>query len=159
LEDQLQSEPGKLPSFRPMRLSDIEEICRIEEEAFPTPWTSGAFYNELTNNQFAKYIVMEVDGDIAGYGGMWIIREEAHVTNIAVRAEYRGRKLGERLVRELQRTAVLLGARRMTLEVRVSNYIARRLYEKLGFYSVGLRRGYYTDNGEDAVIMWVNLTD
>ena len=142
-----------------MRLSDIEEICRIEKEAFPTPWTSGAFYNELTNNQFAKYIVMEVDGNIAGYGGMWVIGDEAHVTNIAVRAEYRGRKLGERLVRELQRTAFLFGAQRMTLEVRVSNHIARRLYEKLGFYSVGLRRGYYTDNGEDAVIMWVDLAN
>jgi ribosomal-protein-alanine N-acetyltransferase len=102
-------------------------------------------------------MVMEYDGQIIGYGGMWIIMEEAHVTNIAVLSSFRGRKLGERLVSELQRTASFLGAERMTLEVRVSNQIARNLYEKLGFYSVGRRRGYYSDNGEDALIMWADL--
>lgn len=156
MEEKLKS-PCERPTFRAMRLEDIEHICRIEEEAFPTPWTAGAFHNELTNNHFARYLVMECNGEIAGYGGMWLIMEEAHVTNIAVRADYRGKKLGERLVRELQRTASSLGAVRMTLEVRVSNHIAKRLYEKLGFRAVGLRRGYYTDNGEDAMIMWVDL--
>jgi ribosomal-protein-alanine N-acetyltransferase len=140
-----------------MRQEDIEAICEIEQEAFTTPWTPGAFHNELTNNHFAHYIVMECGDRIAGYGGMWLIMEEAHVTNVAVQADYRGRKLGERLMRELQRTAAFLGAVRMTLEVRVSNHIAQSLYEKLGFKSVGLRRGYYTDNGENAVIMWADL--
>lgn len=143
--------------FRSMTLNDIKTVCKIEEEAFPTPWTEGAFRNELTNNHFAHYMIMECDGEVAGYAGMWLIMDEAHITNIAVRAEYRGRKLGERLVRELKQTAAFLGASRMTLEVRVSNRIARNLYEKLGFRSVGLRRGYYTDNGEDALIMWVDL--
>ncbi|MEC0264293.1 ribosomal protein S18-alanine N-acetyltransferase, partial [Paenibacillus anseongense] len=90
-------------------------------------------------------------------GGMWLIMEEAHVTNIAVRDSYRGRKLGERLMRELMKTAAFLGAIRMTLEVRASNYVAQNLYEKVGFRSVGVRRGYYTDNREDAVIMWADL--
>jgi ribosomal-protein-alanine N-acetyltransferase len=143
--------------FRSMRLQDIPQICRIEIDAFPTPWTSAAFHNELTNNQFAQYMVMEYDNQIIGYGGMWIIMEEAHVTNIAILSSFRGRKLGERLVLELLRTASFLGAERMTLEVRVSNTIARNLYEKLGFYSVGRRRGYYSDNGEDALIMWADL--
>ncbi|MCD1259557.1 ribosomal protein S18-alanine N-acetyltransferase [Paenibacillus athensensis] len=143
--------------FRSMRLDDIPAICEIEEEAFTTPWTEGAFRNELTNNQFAHYIVLESGSSIAGYGGMWLIMEEAHVTNIAIRAPYRGRKLGERLIRELMRTAVFLGAIRMTLEVRASNYIAQNLYEKMGFRSVGVRRGYYTDNREDAIIMWAEL--
>jgi [ribosomal protein S18]-alanine N-acetyltransferase len=148
---------GEAVSFRSMRLGDIDEVCRIEKEAFPTPWSEGAFHNELVNNHFAHYIIMECDGDVAGYGGMWLIMEEAHVTNIAVKASYRGRKLGERLLRQLQETAQFLGAHKMTLEVRVSNLVAQRLYEKLGFRSVGVRRGYYSDNQEDALIMWVDL--
>ncbi|GGA15357.1 ribosomal-protein-alanine acetyltransferase [Paenibacillus marchantiophytorum] len=143
--------------FRSMNAADIPYICEIEEEAFTTPWTKGAFENELTNNQFAHYMIMDIEGEVAGYGGMWLIMEEAHVTNIAVRNTYRGRKLGERLIRELMKTAAFLGAIRMTLEVRASNDVAQNLYEKVGFRSVGVRKGYYTDNREDAVIMWVDL--
>lgn len=83
--------------------------------------------------------------------------DEAHITNIAVRQAYRGRKLGERLLDELMRTAAYLGMERMTLEVRVSNLVAQRLYEKKGFESAGIRKGYYSDNMEDAMIMWANL--
>ncbi|WP_282937821.1 ribosomal protein S18-alanine N-acetyltransferase [Paenibacillus sp. RC67] len=157
--DQLEQKDEALGplEFRSMQMEDIPAICDIEQEAFTTPWTAGAFQNELTNNQFARYMVMECDGEVAGYGGMWLIMEEAHVTNVAVRKQYRGKKLGERLMRELQKTASFFGAVRMTLEVRPSNHIAIGLYEKLGFYSVGLRRGYYTDNKEDAMIMWADL--
>jgi ribosomal-protein-alanine N-acetyltransferase len=88
---------------------------------------------------------------------MWLIVDEAHITNIAVSAPYRGRKWGERLLIELQKTASFMGAVRMTLEVRISNLIAQRLYGKLGFYPVGTRRGYYSDNNEDAIIMWAEL--
>ncbi|ANE47025.1 alanine acetyltransferase [Paenibacillus swuensis] len=144
-------------AFRPMRVEDIPSICVIEEESFSTPWTSGAFYNELTNNHFAKYIVMEIQGEIAGYGGMWLIMDEAHVTNVAVREPFRGRKLGERMMREMQATAVSSGAVKMTLEVRVSNRVAQNLYEKLGFTQAGVRKGYYSDNQEDALIMWADL--
>lgn len=145
------------PAFRPMQLSDIPVVCEIEVESFPTPWTEEAFVNELTNNHFAHYLMMERDGVVAGYGGMWLIIDEAHVTNIAVRAPFRGRGLGTRLMSELMRKASFLGALRMTLEVRVSNTVAQRLYEKMGFYAAGVRRRYYTDNNEDAVIMWVDL--
>jgi ribosomal-protein-alanine N-acetyltransferase len=140
-----------------MRLDDIDAICEIEKEAFTTPWSAGAFHNELTNNQYAHYVVMELDGDIIGYAGMWLIMDEAHITNIAVREKYRGRKLGERLLLQMQSAALFLGAERMTLEVRVSNTIAQRLYAKLGFIPAGLRKQYYTDNGEDAIIMWAHL--
>lgn len=143
--------------FRSMTMEDIPFIVEIEQEAFTTPWTRGAFENELTNNQFAHYMIMDIDGEVAGYGGMWLIMEEAHVTNIAVKDTYRGRKLGERLLRELMKTSAFLGAIRITLEVRTSNYVAQNLYEKLGFRSVGVRRGYYTDNREDAVVMWADL--
>lgn len=144
------------PQFRSMRLSDVEQICQIEEEAFSTPWTAAAYINELKNNQLARYLVMELDDEVIGYAGMWLIMEEAHITNVAIRADYRGKRLGERLVLELQRTARFIGAIRMTLEVRISNQIAQNLYHKLGFASVGLREGYYSD-GEDAMIMWMNL--
>jgi len=144
--------------FRTMILEDIEHVCAIENEAFPTPWSAEAFYNELMNNHFAYYLVIEnKDSEIIGYGGMWTIMDEAHITNIAIRKPYQGKKLGQELLRRLQDKSVKLGIMRMTLEVRVSNHIAQVLYEKMGFYSVGTRKGYYTDNNEDAMIMWANL--
>lgn len=145
--------------FRSMLLEDIEQICEIEKEAFPTPWSAEAFYNELVNNHFAYYLVLESNGEILGYGGMWTIMDEAHVTNIAIRKSFQGMKLGEKLLSRLKDQAFTLGIRRMTLEVRVSNNVAKGLYEKLGFYSVGTRKGYYTDNHEDALIMWANLDE
>lgn len=145
--------------FRSMRMADIPVICAIEQEAFTTPWSAEAFENELTNNLFARYLVMERQGDIIGYCGMWTIMDEAHITNIAVRAVHRGQGYGERLLREIQQTAVFFGCSRMTLEVRVSNERAQKLYRKLGFEDAGVRPGYYSDNNEDALIMWAELQD
>lgn len=144
-------------TFRTMRYDDIPRVHGIEVEAFPTPWSEQAFVNELTQNHFAHYVVMEIGDRMIGYGGMWVIIDEAHVTNIAVISEFRGRKLGARLMAELGERAYQLGAKRMTLEVRVSNTIAQRLYARFGFEPVGLRPGYYSDNGEDAIIMWAEL--
>ena len=143
--------------FRMMRYEDIPEVSAIEVESFATPWSEQAFVSELTQNQFAQYIVMEYEDRLIGYGGMWVIIDEAHVTNIAVTGEFRGRRLGERLLAELGARAARLGAERMTLEVRPSNAVARRMYKKFGFEAVGLRPGYYSDNGEDAIIMWSEL--
>ncbi len=151
------SAQGMPLQFRRMKLDDIDQICAIEKEAFTTPWSAGAFYNELTNNHFAHYMVMEIGLTVAGYAGMWLIMDEAHITNIAVRKEFRGQKLGERLVVELMKTAAFMGAARITLEVRVTNEIAQNLYRKVGFEKAGVRKGYYTDNQEDALIMWANL--
>lgn len=145
--------------FRAMKLSDIDQVCEIEQEAFPTPWTAEAFYNELTTNMFAHYVVIEKDGQLIGYGGMWTVIDEAHITNIAIRKLYQGKKLGEALLTSLKQMAIQAGMSRMTLEVRVSNTVAQNLYKKLGFYTVGTRKGYYTDNNEDAYIMWVNLNE
>lgn len=143
--------------FRGMTLDDVATIVRIERESFTSPWSADAFRTELTQNHFARYVVLERDGAIIGYGGMWLIVDEAHVTNIAIRQPYRGQGLGEKLLRELIRTAAWLGAKRMTLEVRVSNEVAQSLYRKLGFYASGLRPAYYSDNREDALIMWAEL--
>ncbi len=143
--------------YRLMNLNDIGTIVEIERESFASPWTEEAFRAELTNNLFAKYMIMELEGTIVGYGGMWLIIDEAHITNIAVRDKYRGQGYGKLLLREMMKTAHWLGARKMTLEVRVSNEVAQSLYRKMGFYPSGVRPAYYSDNLEDALIMWVDL--
>ncbi|WP_139992773.1 ribosomal protein S18-alanine N-acetyltransferase [Paenibacillus paridis] len=143
--------------YRAMTMADIPAIVAIEQEAFSSPWTTEAFANELMNNLFARYMIMEYEGEIIGYGGMWVIMDEAHVTNIAVREDYRGHGLGSCLLFELQRTAVFFGAVKMTLEVRPSNEIAQQLYRKYGFEPAGIRPRYYSDNNEDALIMWAEL--
>lgn len=143
--------------FRKMTLDDLPSIMKIEQDSFATPWTEEAFRNELTNNMFAQYMVMEYEGEVIGYAGMWIIVDEAHITNVAILTPYRGQGLGKLLMAELQRTASFLGAARMTLEVRASNEIAQRLYRRYGFVNSGVRPGYYSDNHEDAIIMWADV--
>lgn len=143
--------------FRKMTLQDLPDIMRIEQDAFATPWSEEAFRNELTNNMFAQYMAMEYKGRVIGYAGMWIIVDEAHITNIAILSEYRGKGLGKLLLAEAQRTASFLGAVRMTLEVRASNEVAQHLYRQFGFVNAGIRPGYYSDNNEDAIIMWADL--
>lgn len=143
--------------FRQMEVADVEAICAIEQESFNIPWTREAFINELTNNMLAKYMVLEVDGVVAGYVGMWLIVDEAHITNIAIASAYRGRGYGEQLMTELAALAQYMGMRAMTLEVRVSNQVAINLYTKIGFENAGIRKGYYSDNGEDAMVMWRNF--
>ncbi|MDO6851209.1 ribosomal protein S18-alanine N-acetyltransferase [Priestia megaterium] len=143
--------------FRLMEVKDIDQVVKIEEKSFMTPWSSEAFQNELTNNQFSTYIVMEEGENIIGYCGTWIVIDEAHVTNIALLPDYRGKGLGELLLRNVMDVLRKLGATSMTLEVRVSNHIAQSLYQKLGFKPGGIRKNYYSDNNEDALVMWVNL--
>lgn len=148
---------GTTFSFRFMNLDDLDQIMLVEHESFTLPWSRGAFYNELVQNQFANYIVLEVDEKVVGYCGVWIVTDEAHITNIAILPEYRGRKLGEALLRRIMDLARENGAKTMTLEVRVSNNVAQSLYRKLGFEGGAIRKNYYTDNHEDALVMWVNL--
>lgn len=140
--------------IRPMRVEDIDAVLAIEEQAFPTPWSRRAFYTEITENNLAHYVVVELDGIVVAYSGMWVILDEAHMTNIAVHPLYRRMGIGSLLLQEMLNRARNLGASRMTLEVRVSNAPAQRLYERFGFVKRGLRRRYYTDTQEDAIIMW-----
>lgn len=143
--------------FRFMREEDIDQVLEIEHASFATPWSREAFYNELNMNKFAVYIVLEVDQKVVGYCGVWVVIDEAHVTNIAILPEYRGRKFGEALMQNLFDVARTMGAKSMTLEVRVTNYVAQSMYRKFGFQKGGLRKNYYTDNQEDALVMWVKL--
>lgn len=140
--------------FTKMRLQDIDSVLEVEKKSFKTPWSRFAFLCELRDNQFAYYLVVKDGNKVIGYGGMWIILNEAHITNIAIDPDYRGKKLGEKLMIKLMDIAKKKGADKMTLEVRRSNYIAKRLYKKLGFEVRGVRKGYYVDTNEDALIMW-----
>ncbi|MBV7509314.1 ribosomal protein S18-alanine N-acetyltransferase [Bacillus sp. sid0103] len=143
--------------FRNMREEDIDQILEVEHASFTTPWSREAFYNELHNNRFAVYIVLEENNKILGYCGAWIVIDEAHVTNVAILPEYRGRRLGEAILTKMMSTAREMGAKTMTLEVRVSNHVAQSLYRKLGFQNGGIRKNYYSDNQEDGLVMWVKL--
>ncbi|WP_084024064.1 ribosomal protein S18-alanine N-acetyltransferase [Vulcanibacillus modesticaldus] len=144
-------------NFRKATIDDVNQIWLVERASFPTPWTKEAFIKELTDNRLAHYFVLELGNQIIGYAGMWIILDEAHITNVAIHPETRGRKLGELLMRNLMTMAKLFGAKKMTLEVRESNRIALNLYCKLDFKRQGIRKKYYTNPIEDAIIMWVKL--
>lgn len=139
-----------------MQLADVDGVTEIERQAFITPWSRDSFVRELTENIYAHYMVARAGQRVVGYAGMWVVLDEAHVTNVAVHPDWRGRKVGERLMAALMEQARRLGATRMTLEVRASNHVAQSLYRKLGFRSSGIRPGYYTDTREDAVIMWLD---
>ncbi|MBT2685889.1 ribosomal protein S18-alanine N-acetyltransferase [Bacillus sp. ISL-37] len=148
---------NKTITFRNMTVDDLDEVMEVEVNSFTIPWSREAFFNELTKNQFAQYLIVEVDQKVVGYCGVWIIIDEAHITNIALLPEYRGMKLGEALMGKVMELARELGALRVTLEVRVSNETAQNLYRKFGFEEGAIRKQYYTDNMEDALVMWVNL--
>ena len=139
--------------FRTLLPEDAEGVARVERENFPTPWSREDFWREASND-FACYIVALDDMEIIGFAGCWISFEEAQVTNIALTSAQRGRGLGKVLMAKLMRAAAERGAERMTLEVRPSNTPALRLYEGLGFAAIGVRKKYYQDNGEDAILMW-----
>lgn len=144
-------------TVREMRESDIDRILEIERESFSPPWSREAFLLELTKNILAKYIVVEIEGKVVGYGGIWLIIDEGHVTNIAIDKEYRGLGLGKKLLEGLIQLCIDRDIKSITLEVRKSNEVAKGLYKKYGFKECGIRPGYYTDNNEDAIIMWKTI--
>ena len=139
--------------IEPMQLDDLDAIHGIELASFSSPWPPNAYRSELQTNRLASYLVARVDGEIVAYGGMWLMVDEAHITTFAVHPAWRRQRVGERLLLAFLDLAIARQAREATLEVRLSNIAARRLYEKYGFRPVGLRPRYYSDNGEDALIM------
>ena len=139
--------------IRRMRLEDVDAVTEIERATFARPWSRESFRQEMERNKAARYLVALRDGRIVGYAGAWIILDESHITNIAVAEEERGKGIGRRLTEALMQYISNLGAAYATLEVRVSNERAQHLYKSLGFVSVGKRKRYYEDNGEDAYLM------
>lgn len=164
-------------ALMPMEVDDIPTVSLIEHTVFTLPWSSNAFTYEIKHNPASDYLVLKYvpwmaakdkgglsdrvrrifrpgeDISLVGYGGFWILVDEAHICTIAIRPEWQGRGLGELLLLALIEQAMKRNAQVVTLEVRVSNIKAQNLYVKCGFKTVGKRRGYYSDNHEDALIM------
>ena len=143
---------GRL-TFRAMTTEDADAVAEIEEKSFAMPWKRDDFWREA-QNELATYIVGELDGKIVAYAGAWVSFNQAEVMSVAVEPELRGQGIGTILFGELIQAVKARGATAITLEVRPSNAAAIKLYQSFGLRSVGRRRGYYLDNGEDALIMW-----
>jgi ribosomal-protein-alanine N-acetyltransferase len=136
-----------------MGLGDLEAVQAIERASFSSPWPPNAYRSELETNRLASYLVARHGDRVVGYGGMWLMVDEAHITTFAIHPAWRRRRIGERLLLAFLDIAIDRSAHEATLEVRLSNLAARRLYEKYGFRPVGLRPRYYSDDNEDALIM------
>jgi [ribosomal protein S18]-alanine N-acetyltransferase len=136
-----------------MKLEDLPAVHAIERASFESPWPPEAYRNDLETNRLAQYLVARVGDEVAAYGGMWLMVDEGHIITFAVHPAWRRQHVGERLLLAFVDLASERRAHEATLEVRLSNLPARRLYEKFGFRPVGLRPRYYSDNGEDALIM------
>ena len=140
-----------------MRIGDIEAVHEIERLSFSTPWPTYAFEQELSGNRLARYVVARAagpDGErVVGFAGVWLMVDEAHITTFGVHPEWRRLGVGRRLLLRLAELALELDAARLTLEVRVGNEVAQALYRSFGFEVAGRRPRYYTDDGEDALVM------
>ena len=153
----IQNPPQSPPVIiRPMRLEDIEHVSRLERRCYTLPWSSSAYVTEVGNPSAYYSVATELDNTVVGYAGMWVNMDEAHITTIAVDPIQRGRKIGERLLLDLLEHGLDRNAKRATLEVRERNVVAHNLYLKYGFEDMAVRKNYYSDNGENAVIMWAN---
>jgi len=138
---------------------DLDEVLALEEATFTNPWTREMFEWELTGSDVSAVYVVRADGSapVAGYCCVWLLFDELHINQVAVDPALRGRGIGRALMGHVLGDARRRGARRATLEVRASNHAARQLYESLGFVQSGVRRGYYTQPGEDALIFWYDI--
>ena len=141
-----------------MTNADVRAVLQIEGLSFSTAWPPSAFISELNDNKLAHYFVGRIadgaGGQVVSYGGIWVILEDAHITTIAVHPDWRGQRYGEQTLAFLLREAIERGASWITLEARESNTVAQALYRKYGFSTIATRRAYYSDNGENAVVMW-----
>ena len=142
--------------IQPMRRRHLRKVLRIEQQVYPRPWSLGLYVAELSREHDRVYLVGFDGGRLVGYGGCLLLQEDGHVTTLAVDPEWQGRSVGTRLLIALARQAVARGACNLTLEVRMSNEPAKALYRRFGFVPAGVRRNYYAEVGEDALVMWAN---
>lgn len=140
-----------------MTVKHLKDVLRIEEASFLSPWSFQSFYNEIVSNPYGYYIVAVEDNKVIGYGGMWILFDECHITTIAVDPSRRREGIGRRIMEHLIDKAREENVEWISLEVRISNIPAQNLYKSLGFEVVGVRRKYYQPNNEDALIMRLML--
>ena len=140
--------------FEPIRAEHIPAILLIESMVHGAPWSEKSFQNEI-DHPHGLFLVAIMDGNVVGYGGLWLVIDEAHVTTLAVSEHCRRQGIGARLMIQLLETAISMGMVCSTLEVRAGNVAAINLYRKLGYQETATRRGYYPDNNEDAIVMWL----
>jgi ribosomal-protein-alanine N-acetyltransferase len=138
-----------------MTIDDVEFVAELDKICFPTPWSKSAYITE-THNPAGFYIVAREDDEIVGFAGEWLVMDEAHITTIGVDPQYRRQKIGEHMLICLLDEAIKRGARRVSLEVRRYNNAAQTLYKKYMFEYAAIRKGYYSNNNEDAIVMWIN---
>ena len=143
----------------PMRRRHLRGVLRIEGQVYPRPWSLSLFMSELALRSTRSYTVARVDGIVVGYCGLMLTGEDAHVTTIAVDPAWHRRGIATRLLVHMAHTALDRGAQNLTLEVRVSNKPAQELYARFGFRAAGVRKGYYVETNEDALVMWANGID
>jgi ribosomal-protein-alanine N-acetyltransferase len=148
-------EPVELEITR-MRRRHLKGVMAIERQVYPRPWSPNLFLSEMNELRNRAYLVARIEKDVVGYGGVMCYGEEAHVTTIAVDPAHHRRKIGTRVLYELVQESIRMGARAVSLEVRVSNWGAQVLYSRFGFRPVGIRKNYYQETGEDALVMWVD---
>ena len=143
----------------PMRRRHLKAVIAIEQRIFPSPWSIGLYLGELSQPATRAYFVARVGPDVVGYGGMMMVVGEAHVTNIGVAPEWQRHGIGRRLLLQLAREARRRSGQHLTLEVRVTNHGAQELYREFGFVPAGIRKNYYAEVNEDALIMWAHDID
>lgn len=141
----------------PMTKKHLNDVAKIEKDCFSVPWSKKALEDEITKNDFAIYFVACEDNKVIGYGGMWHVVNEGHITNIAVKKEYRRKGVAAAIINKITETAIEKDMIGLTLEVRTSNSAAIALYKKFGFKLEGIRKEYYSDTKEDALVMWKYL--
>jgi [ribosomal protein S18]-alanine N-acetyltransferase len=142
-----------------MKRRHLRGVLRIEQQVYPRPWSIGLFMSELGYRGTRVYLVARVDHVVAGYAGLMLVGEDAHVTTIAVEPTRHRQQIGTRLLLVLSRAAIERGARNLTLEVRVGNEPAIGMYRAFGFVPAGVRKGYYAETGDDALVMWATDVD
>jgi ribosomal-protein-alanine N-acetyltransferase len=143
----------------PMRRRHLRSVLRIEGLVYPRPWSHSLFLSELALRGSRAYFVARVGRDVTGYGGLMLTGEDGHITTIAVDPAWHRRHIGTRLLLVLAREAIARGAKNLTLEVRLSNRGAQEMYRRFGFAPVGVRKNYYQETHEDALVMWVRDVD
>ena len=140
----------------PMRRRHLRSVLRIESKVYPRPWSMGLFMSELAQREARTYLVARVGSTVVGYAGMMYVLEDGHVTTIAVDPAWHRHSIGSRLLLALADAGLARGIENMTLEVRLFNEPAKELYRRFGFVPAGIRKGYYVETGEDALVMWAN---
>ncbi len=143
----------------PMKRRHLRGVLRIEQQVYPRPWSLGLFMSELGYDGGRVYVTARVGGTVVGYGGLMLVADDGHITTLAVDPRWHRHRIGTRLLHTLVAAGIERGAKNLTLEVRVGNEPAQGLYQAFGFAPAGIRKGYYVESNEDALIMWANDVD